>query len=153
MLPVVSALFRFFSKLFSVVPSAPTTIEIISVFTFQNLLSSRVRFWYLSTFSCSFSSTLVSPDTAISIKTDVLLSFSTTTISGHLCSVTWSVWILTSHRIWTFSVSITGSAVCRYHCPERCRSYFSHRLQWTIPATLSCLFLYSSCASLLRSLI
>jgi len=48
-------------------------------FTFESLLSSRARFWYLPTFSYS-SSTLVSPGTAISIKSAVLLS-STTTIS------------------------------------------------------------------------
>ena len=41
-----------------VVPGAPTTIEIILVFTFQSL-ESHARFWYrpISTFSCSFSST------------------------------------------------------------------------------------------------
>ena len=43
----------------------------------------------------------------------------------------------------TFSASIAGSAVCWYNCSERGRPYFSHRLQWTIPATLSCLFLYT----------
>jgi len=40
-----------------------------------------------------------------------------------------------------------------YHCSERGRPCFSHRLQWTISATLSCLFLYSSCSSLLHSLV
>ena len=48
-------------------------------FTFQSLLSSCARFWHLPTFAYS-SSTLVSPGTAISIKSAVLLS-STTTIS------------------------------------------------------------------------
>jgi len=51
-----------------------------------------------------------------------------------------------------FSISVTGSAICWYRCSESGRPYLSHRLQWTIPATLSCLFLYSSCDSLLRSL-
>ena len=40
--------------LFGIVPSAPTTVGIILVFTFRSLLSSRAIFWYLSTFSCSF---------------------------------------------------------------------------------------------------
>ena len=47
----------------------------------------------------------------------LLVLLYTTTISGRLCSVTWSVWILTSQRILTFSVANTGSAVCRYHSP------------------------------------
>ena len=142
--------------LVSVLPSAPTTIGIILVglFTFQSHFSSRARFWYLSTFSCFCASTLVSPRALPYLsKSAAMLSFSTTTISGHVCSITWSVWILTSQRILTFFVSITGSPVCRYHCSEYGMLYFSHRLQWTIPTTLSRLFLYSSCASLLHSLV
>jgi len=42
----------------------------------------------------------------------------------------------------TFSVSIAGSAICWYNGSERGRPYFSRRLQWTIPATLSCFFLH-----------
>ena len=142
MFVVVPAPFGFFSNLFGVAPIAPTT--------FQNPLSSRARS-YLSTFSCSFTSTGLSPGTAI--KSVVLLSFSATTISCRMSSVTWPVLIFTSQRIFTSSISVTGAAVCRYHCSERGRPYFSHTLQWTIPATLSCLFLYSSCASLLHSLV
>ena len=60
--------------------------------------------------------------------------------------------IFTSHSILTFSLSITGSAVCWYHCCEQCTLYLLQRLQCTAPATLSCLLLYSSWASLLHSL-
>ena len=78
------------------------------------------RSWYLSTFSFSFSSTLVSPDTAMSIRSGLLLSLSTTTMSGRRCYLTWSVWIFMSHSILTFSLSVTGLAVCWYHCCEHC---------------------------------
>ena len=107
MLTAVPALFRFFHTFFGVVPSAPTIYyrHFILEFTFQSLLSYRARFWYLSTLSPSFS-TLVSPGTAISTKSAVLLSFSTATMSGRLCSITWCIWILTSQRIFTFSVSM-----------------------------------------------
>jgi len=54
MLTVVPAFFRFFSRLFGTVPSAPITIGIILVFTFQSLLSSRARIRYLSTQSLLF---------------------------------------------------------------------------------------------------
>jgi len=108
----------------------------ILIFTFQSLLSSRARFWY---WSSSFS-TIVSPGTAISIKSAVFLSFSTATISRRLCSITWCIWIHTSQRIFTFSVSNTGSAVCWYHYSKRGRPYVSRRLHGTIPASLSCPF-------------
>jgi len=73
MFSIVSDLFRFFSRLSGVVPSAPTNVGIILVFTFHSFLSSRARFWYLPILSCSFSSTLVSPGTAISINTAISL--------------------------------------------------------------------------------
>ena len=73
----------------SVVPSAPTTIGIILVFTFQSHFSSRARFWYLSTFSCFCASTLVSPRALPYLsKSAAMLSYSTSTISGHVCSIT-----------------------------------------------------------------
>ena len=51
------------------------------------------------------------------------------------------------------TTTTTGSAICWWHCSKRGRPYSSHRLRWTIQATLSRLFLYSSCASVLHSLV
>jgi len=96
---VVPALFGFFSSLFGVVPGAPTTIGI----HFSKPFEFHARFWYLSTSSCSFS--VVFWDTAMSIKSAVLLSC-TTTIAGHLCSITQSLWTLTCQRILTLSLSL-----------------------------------------------
>jgi len=97
---VVPALFGFFSSLFGVVPGAPTTIGI----HFSKPFEFHARFWYLSTSSCSFS--VVFWDTAMSIKSAVLLSC-TTTIAGHLCSITQSLWTLTYQRILTLSLSLS----------------------------------------------
>jgi len=119
------AFFKFFSRRFVTVPRAPTTIRITLVSTFHNLFSSLAKSWCLSIFSCSFSPTLASAGTVMSITSALLLSLSITTMSVHLCSVTWSVWIFMSQRIFTLSVSMTGSAVCWYHCSERFMWYVS----------------------------
>ena len=139
---------RVFLQAFGVVSGAPTTIGI----HFSKPLEFHARFWYLSTSSCSFS--IVFSDTAISTKSAVLLSC-TTTIAGHLCSITQSLWTLTYQRILIsldtyipedfdfVSVSVTGSTVCQYHCSKCGKLYFSHWLQWTIlPSYLFILVIY-----------
>jgi len=55
------------------------------------------------------------------------------------------VWIVTSQRILTFSVSIIGSAVRRYHCSEHGRPYFSvlyslQYLYWNRLSTIKLFF-------------
>ena len=150
MLTVVPSLFSFFSRRFRLdpslgssrkrlIPSAPTAVGIILVFTFQSISGSRARFWDLSSSCCSSTYSCVSQhcDICQECRLVVLLY----DYNGHLYSITWSVCILTSQRTSTFSVSITGSTVCRYRCSNCVRAYFSHRLQWTILATLLILHL------------
>jgi len=143
MLIVFPALFGVFSKVFGVVPIAPTTIGIILMFTFQSLLSSRGQIQVFTHF--------------------LLFLLFYCCVSGH-CRVyqecrfvvllyNYNIWssvfnhvhldTYTSDRILTFSVSVTmvQTYVGTIVLIERGRPYFSHRLRWTIPATLSCLFL------------
>ena len=40
------------------------------------------------------------------------MSLSTTTMSGHLCSITWSIWIFMSQRIFALCISMASSAIC-----------------------------------------
>ena len=87
--------FRFFCRLFGVVHSAPTTIRITLVFTAQSHLSSRVIFWYLSTFTCSDPPLLLSLLGHCDIYQEshlvVLLHDYSIWWPGRLCSITRSV--------------------------------------------------------------
>ena len=76
---VISNVLRFSSRPLGIVPKAPITMGITLASAFSHLISLSGS-WYLSTFSCSFSSTLVSQGTAVSIRS-VLFSLSTTTMS------------------------------------------------------------------------
>ena len=87
----------------------------------------------------------MSEGTAMSIRGDLLLSLLTNTMSGHLRSVTWSVWIFVSQRIFTLCISMTSSAVCWYHCSECFLLYISQRLHWTAPATVLSLLVLQLC--------
>ena len=100
-----------------------------------------VRFRYLCTFFCS-SSTLMSLGTAISIKSAVLL------YDYNICPSVFNHVVYLDTYIpedITFSISITGSVLCQYHCSEHGRPYFSHRLQWTILATAMSLLILQLC--------
>ena len=84
-------------------------------------------------FSFSFSSTLASPGTATSIIWQTACCLSTLTRSGLLCSRTswWSVCMLKSQRILTFSCSQTFPGTCSYHLSATSNPYFLHKHQWT----------------------
>ena len=137
-LTVVPTFLKFFYRPLGTVPRAPTTIRITLVSTFQSLFSLMPDPGiYLSS-----PATRVSPGTVMSINSAILLS-STTTMSGRLCLITWSV------CLFTFCVSMTGSAIL-----FQARNVVSFtQTQWTAPVTLSCLFLSSTGASLLHSLV
>ena len=118
---------------FGIVQSAQITIGPTLVLTFPSFLNSLARSWYLSTFSFSFSSTLASPGTATSIIWQTACCLSTLTRSGLLCSRTswWSVCMLKSQRILTFSCSKTFPGTCSYHLSATSNPYFLHKHQWT----------------------
>ena len=122
--------------------ASPTTVGITLVSNFQIFFSSRARSWYLSISSCYFSS-LVSPVTVMSIKSAILLSslqlqclsvcVQSRGLAGfsHLCLYDWL-------GIVQVPLFRTRHVILLTHT------------QWTAPATLSCVLLYSS---LLHSLV
>ena len=73
-------------------------------------------------------------------------------LSGLLASIIWSHCMLKSHSTLVLSVSCTLLCWCSKHLSALSNSYNLHSSQWMILATLSCLLLYSLCASLLHSL-
>ena len=97
-------------------PRTPITTATISTFlNFHNLLISFFKFWYFSTFSFSFSSTLTSAGTAISIIIPFCSFLSITIRSGRLASIRLSHWIFMSHSTLISSFSTVHSGACSYH--------------------------------------
>ena len=130
---------------------APTTTGTTSTFfSNQSLFSSHFKFWYFSTFSISFSCILQSPGIATSMMTHDFAFLLTKINSGLLVSITLSHWIFISQINLTSSSSTTPSGQCSYHFSFLSRLCFSHNFQWTNFATVSCLLLYSRCASFLH---
>jgi len=95
------------SKPLGIVPRAPTTIGITFVFTFHNILSSVAKSWYLVYTVYFFLLLLI--HSGIHWHGDICqercLFVSMTVMSGHPCSVTWSVCVFISQRIFTFFVT------------------------------------------------
>ena len=142
-----SSSMHFFSFL-DVLSRAPTTTGMsLMLLMFHTLLISLFSSWYLSIFSFSFSLTLMSTGTAISIMAQLHSLLFTTTTSGFLDLISLSHWIITSHKIFTSSFSTTPSGACSYHFSLLIRFYFPQNFQWTILATLLWLLLYSFCAN------
>ena len=108
-------------------PRAPITTGTISTFlNFHNLLISFFKSWYFSTFSFSFSSTLTSAGTAISIIIPFCSFLSITIRSGHLASIRLSHWILMSHSSLISSFSTAPSGACSYHFSLCSKPFFLH---------------------------
>ena len=129
------------------VPKAPNTIGTTLVFTSHILLSSLARFWYFSTFSASFSFTPLSSGIATSIIRQLYLLSSTSTKSGLLASMWWSVRTLKSQRSLQLSFSSTLSGTWLYHLSFRSNPHYPDKSQCIALALLSCRFLYSFCAN------
>ena len=124
-----SSSMHFFS-FFDVLPSAPTTTGMtVMLLMFHILLISLFSSWYLLIFSFPFSLTLMSPGIALSIIAQLLSFLFTATISGFLALIFLSHWILTSHKIFTFSFSPTPFGACSYHLLLLFRLYFSQNFQ------------------------
>ena len=83
-----------------------TTGTISTFLSFHNLLISFFNSWYFSTFSFSFSSTLTSAGTAISIIIP-FCSFLSITIRSH--------WIIMSYSTLISSFPTAPSGACSYH--------------------------------------
>ena len=82
-LMLIPIFFIHMSNFFEIMPSAPITIGMTSVFFIpQRAAISRLRSWYFSTFSCSLFPTRTPFGTAMSMILHSFFFFSTTTISG-----------------------------------------------------------------------
>ena len=117
----------------------------------QTFAISSFNNWYFSTFSSSLSFTLSSPGIATSIMTTSLSFLSIKSMSGLLASIFRSHWIVKSHSILEFSLSTTLSGFCSYQLLALSNPHLPQSCQWIYRATLSCLPLYSVCASLPHS--
>ena len=96
-------------------PRAAITTGTISTFlNFHNLLISSLKSWYFSTFSFSFSSTLTSAGTAISISIP-FCSFLSIVRSGRRASIRLSHWMFMSHSTLISSFSTAPSRACSDH--------------------------------------
>ena len=104
------------SNLLLTTPSAPTTTGT----TFRcpiphSLPMSLLRSLYFSIFSPYFSYTLWSQGEAMSTMIAMLFSFSKATMSDLLASITWSHWMVISHKILHFSFFTIPSGWCSFH--------------------------------------
>ena len=132
-----------FLSLFDVLRSVPTTTGITWMAPMLQIppifpLSS----WHLSTPFSSFSSTLMSPGLAITIMAQLLSFLFTTTMSGFPYvdpPLKLDPNISQNHHFFIFR----NIFIFRLHLP--------HNHQWTIPATLFYLLLYSFCANFSHS--
>ena len=104
---------------------------------------SLFRSWYFSSFSVSFSPTLTSAGTAISMIIPFPYFLSIKIMSGLVSSITLSYWTLISHNTLTSSFSTAPSEMCSYHFSVCYNPCFWQWSQWIFFATLSCLILYS----------
>ena len=99
-------------------PRAPITTGTISTFlNFHNLLIPFFKSWYFSTFSFSFSSSLTSAGTAISIIIPFCSFLSITIRLSH--------WVFMSHSTLISSFSTAPSGACSYHFPLCSNQFFS----------------------------
>ena len=91
--------------------------------------------------SFSLSVIILSPGIATSIMIAVLPILVTTKISSLLFKMILSHCIFMSHiRLWLTPFSLTVWGLCRYHFSDFSRLNFSNNFQWTILATLPCIF-------------
>ena len=98
-----------------ILPRAPITTGTVSRFlNFHNLLISFLKSWYFSTFF-SFSSTLISAGTAVSIIISFCSFLPITIRSGCLASIRLSHWIFMSHSTLISSFSTATFRACSYH--------------------------------------
>ena len=114
----------------------------------QTFAISSFNSWYFSSFLSSLSFTLSSPGMAKSITTTSRLLL----MSRLLASIFRSHWTLKSQSILKFSFFTIPSLFCSYQQLALSNPRLPQSCQWIYRATLSCLPLYSVCASLPHSL-
>ena len=142
-----TVLYNFFRKtfnLFDITLRDPFTTGTTTICDkFQIFFTPYLSLLFLPTFSYSVNSILFSPGTAISIRWHFFSFLNSTTMSGLLCKVTWSVWLSKSHNILILLFSTTLADLWLYHLTSPTKPNFWNSFKCAILAVLSCLFLYS----------
>ena len=128
---------------FLIMPSAPVTTGMVLVLSFHIFVTSISRSLYLESFWNSLREIFLSSGTATSSIIHVFSLWSFIVLSGRFASILLSVWIVKSHKIVTYVLSITGCGVCSYHFSVWGRLKFVHSVQCMNLATRSCLCRYS----------
>ena len=132
------------SNSFVTLPRAPiTTSKTSTILSFQNLPISLFKSLYFSNFSFSFSPTLTSAGTTISMIILFYSFLSVTTRFGLLASITLSHWTLISHSTFTSSFSTAPSETCSNYFSVCSNPFFLQTSQWKFFDKLSCCLLYS----------
>ena len=144
----IPMVFNLFSSSLAGVPRAPTTNGTTITFIFHTFFSSLARSKYLSIFSTSLSSPLVSYGIAKSIIWHSWCFLSIKIMSGLLAVIKRSVCTVNSQSVLHESCSMTASDWCSYHFDLT----WIPISQWICLPTQSCLLLYSLWASLGHSL-
>ena len=124
---------------FLMVPSAPITMGIISVFIFHILCISISRSLYLLFFSISLIETFLSHGTVMSINLQFEFTLSLIMISGLFAPICLSVFTAMSHSTVCVSVLVTVSGWCLYHLSEVLIPKSLQIFQCTYAAALLCL--------------
>ena len=134
-----------FFSFFDMLPSAPATTGMtLMLLMFHVLLISLLSSWCLSVFSFFFQSYL-SRFSNINYGTTSLILIHCNNI-GFSCL---DLCVVLDHNIpqSLHFLIFNNMGACSYHFSLLFRLYFPHTFQWTIPATLLCLILYSFCAN------
>ena len=104
---------------------------------------SLFKSWYFTTFSLSFSPSLTSAGTTISVIISFRYFLPIKIISGLLASIRLSHWMLISHNTLTSSFSAAPSGMYSYYFSVFSNPFFLQSSQWTFLTTLLCRLLYS----------
>ena len=100
---------------FLMVPRAPITTGTVVVLSPHIRSTSISRSLYLVNFCVALTEVLVSRDTVISMRRQILSFLFFSTMSGLLAAMVLSVWMGMSHRIVTLSFQVTVLGSCSYH--------------------------------------
>ena len=79
---------------------------------------------------------------AVSTIIALLLSFSTTIMTGLLALIIWSHWMVVSHNMLHLSSSSTPSGWCSHHFSLLFNPFLQQSFQWTSLAIMSSLVLF-----------
>ena len=111
---------RYFSTPFVIRPRAPMITGTVCVLSCHSLVTSISRSLYFESFSNCFMDVFLSDGMATSISRHSFFFLFFIIMSGRLALMVRSVCMGKSHSMVVFSVSVTSSEWCSYHCVACC---------------------------------